>query len=403
MQEKNHTWANRRDFIRTAGVTGCALLAGCAQQSTDGDGGGAGESPTTTAEPVGTTASQNEDGTNIEVVSFTDSWVPEGNIAPLIHALDEGWYAENGISLQYTRGYGSSETGKKVGQKKTDIGFAGLTATASLVQQGLDLVWVAPLIPRPMSSIHVHPDVANEISSLSDLEGRPGAHAPGDVAWIIAQAAFSKENLDVDSMSFETTWSFMSLLAEWKVDFAVGWSTNSTGLWYSENPIEPKIMPLSPIIPAYGNGFVVHRDYLEENRDTIRNFLEVTYRSYNWVYENRMSGVKTSIDKLLKYFEELTLGESGTRKTHEAMLQMFLAVLLADHVKTQGLGHPHQPTIDSTFEIINNYIVDGTIEPDEVVIDDPIIKEGEFVPPNFDSHKEWLKTIKPGNFDNPYY
>jgi len=371
------TNVGRRTVLKSLGAAGIASLAGC---TGGGNGGG-------------------DELTNIH---FTDSWIPEGHDGPVFVAREEGRYEEKGLQVQYSRGHGSGSTAQEVGTGGTDIGFAGISATASVIEEGLDLVWLAPMLPFDLASVIIHPDA--DIETLDDIEGKQGAYAPGDVAWVVAQAAFEQESVDGDSASWESTFSRMPLLADGEIDFAVAWASNAAQVWYGEETMEPDIIPLNQFANFYGNGFVVRADRLEENREMYRDFLEVTYESYISAFENRMDTIERGIDLLFDDFEELALGE-GSREYHKASAQFFLSVLLDDSVKEHGLGYLDPDRLDESISIINEYVLeDGQTSVDAVTnVDDQLFDSGEFMIPDFEDQKEWLSTMEPGGFENPYF
>ncbi len=60
--------------------------------------------------------------------TLTTNWIPEGTAAPVYHALNKGWFKEEGINLRIIRGYGSNKTAGEVAAGKTEFGYGDTAA-----------------------------------------------------------------------------------------------------------------------------------------------------------------------------------------------------------------------------------------------------------------------------------
>lgn len=80
-------------------------------------------------------------------VKFTLSWLLQGVDAPMTLAMERGYFAEEGIDLQFERGYGSADTASKIAAGQYDMGFGDMYSMIEFNQQNPDQKLVAVAVP----------------------------------------------------------------------------------------------------------------------------------------------------------------------------------------------------------------------------------------------------------------
>ena len=375
---------NRRNVISGIGAASVFGLAGCLGNGGSEEGGSSGAGSLTS-------------------INYMDSWIPEGNVGPIFRALTEDDYAERGLAVNMSRGHGSSSTAQAVGTGRADIGFAGITATASVHQEGLDnLVWISPLQPNVLSAVIGAPGV--ELDELSDVEGTTAARQSGSVNWIVGQGVMQQEGIDMDSIDFEVTDANTQLLVQGEVDWTLNWAADIPELWMGAegDGYEPDVVPFRNFTQAFGNGFVTREEFLDENPEAVEAFLDAAYSKYLESLEQGVEGAESDADAIFQLFEEISAGV-GSREVHTGFALMFRDMLMTDTTEEHGLGYMDDETLEGSLELINENIVDDPITREELIPEERLVESGQYEIPNFAEKKAEHDVIELGDnvFDNP--
>lgn len=370
---------NRRRFLTLTGL-GIAGLSGTAN-----------------AERAGAILGQESGAASVH---FTLSWIPKGQVSPVFVAQDKGFWAEKGLSVQISRGYGSAETAKAVGNGNSDVGFAGVAAVMGAINEGLPLIETAPLL-------HSHPTAAysldEELNEPEDLVGLSGAVDPGGENGAVMEAFLESQGISWDSIDWlETGGAGFDQIVSGQTDFALDWVTNAGEFWYADEPREPSMLQLSNYVDIYGNGLITRPQFLEENEETVRRFVEGVYEGYQYVFENGEEGVQESVDLLFQFFPELALGE-GSEDFHLSNLRLFLSLLMTEDTQENGLSSWDQEKAQNTLDVVNSLYEEDIPFESAFHTDPQLIPDGEYMIPNYDENRERLQVIQPGDHPNPVF
>ena len=71
-------------------------------------------------------------------------WLPIGNHVGIFAAQDKGFYARENLDLNIKRGFGSSDTVKRIGAGESDFGHADIANAVVGRSRGLPVKWTAP-------------------------------------------------------------------------------------------------------------------------------------------------------------------------------------------------------------------------------------------------------------------
>lgn len=381
---QNRKKVDRRTVLAGVGAAGIAGLSGCL-------GGDDDEGATT------------ESGDSITSIHYMDSWIPEGNVGPIFRGRVEEKYAERGLAVNMSRGHGSSSTAQAVGTGRADIGFAGITATASVHQEGLDeLVWISPLQPNVLSSVIGAPGV--ELNELTDVEGTSAARQAGSVNWIVGEGVMNQEGIDIDSIDFDVTDANTQLLIQGDVDWTLNWAADIPEFWLGAegDGYEPDVIPFRDFTRAFGNGFVTREEFLQENREAVEEFLDVAYTMYLDSIQEGPAGAEKDAEAVFELFQEISAGV-GSLEVHKGFALMFRDMLMVDTTEEHGLGYMDDATLQGSLDLINENIVDDPISEAELIPDDPIVESGQYELENFQEKKAEHDTLELDGqtFENP--
>lgn len=365
---------SRREFLRSsaAGLAGVGLLglAACADE--------------TTVTTVGAS------GANVDQVYFILDWIPKGQTAPFYLALDKGYFAEEGIAVQITRGYGSGDTSARIGSGEGDFGFAGVSAVMNTISQGLPLREIAAIAHTHPTSVYTAPD--SGISTAEDLPGKRGAVDSGDENDQLFKAFAAQNGWDYES-DFE--WLYVdgagvAQIQADQADFVMDWISNLPEWWLLDPPLEPGSVWIGQSLDVYGNGIITRPEVLESNRDLAVRFSRAAVRGYQYAIDGGDSAHQEAVDSLFKFNPEL-VEQPNAEEFHLANTKLFLAMMVTEEVRDHGLGYFLPEKVDRSLNFINEYLLEAPLAKEDAF--DPVIEENEVTLADYDAARASLETV----------
>jgi NitT/TauT family transport system substrate-binding protein len=132
------------------------------------------------------------------VLDFTVS----GYHAPFFVAQDKGYFAEQGLDVTISRGYGSGDTVKKVAAGVADVGFNHPAPLIIANAEGGNLRSVMGYLNQEMCATYSAVEDAN-IRTPKDIEGKIWGGPPGDVCTIMLRALAEKTGFDLNKVKMQ--------------------------------------------------------------------------------------------------------------------------------------------------------------------------------------------------------
>ncbi|OMQ16399.1 hypothetical protein A7K94_0202760 [Modestobacter sp. VKM Ac-2676] len=149
-------------------------------------------------------AAQTTDG---GLTSVTAGVIPVTDAGPIAMGLAEGVWEDNGLDLSLETANSSPNIISAVMSGDYQIGYGGVTAVFQAVENGIDLVLVAPASATSddpeagINDILVKPD--SGMTTAADLEGKKVAvNALGGYVQLLAQIAIDAEGGDPDAVQW---------------------------------------------------------------------------------------------------------------------------------------------------------------------------------------------------------
>jgi len=367
----------RRTVKFIAGILALAMIAAACGDSdgdttTTGGGDGAGE---------------------LASIYFILDFIPKGYSAPFYYSLDQGYWAERGLAVTLTRGYGSGDTSVRIGRGEGDIGFAGVSAVMNTIAEGLPLVEFGPLLhTNPTTVFNLQP---NGITTVEDLVGLDGATDLKSEQDALVRAYLAQQGEEYEAVNWlNMPEAGMPQVQTGEVDFVMDWIPNLPEWW--QNDLEPDTtLWIGNSLEVYGNGFITRPDWLAENRDVAQRFLEGLYQGYLEVINGGLEAQEAAIDALFKYNPEVA-EQPGAREFHLGNLQLMISLIVADEgVQEHGIGWWDPEKVDRTLTFINDYLLEEPLELEEAFIspDDQLTTEGQFAIEDVDAALEAVSVV----------
>ena len=303
---------------------------------------------------------------------FALDWRFEGPSAPYFVAIDKGYFAEAGLSVEVTAGQGSLDAIPKVATGAFPVGFADINSLIKFLDQNPD----APVIGAMM--IYDKPPFAIVgrrslgVEGPADLEGKVLGAPPPDGAFaqwpiFVAETGIDASTVTIEPVGFPTR---EPSLAEGTVQAVTGFSftssLNTIRLGVPEEDVSVILMA-DHGVDLYGNVIIVNTDFAADNPDAVKGFLDAVAKG--WV--DTIADPETAISSLV-----------GVNPAMDAELELDrlqLAIednVVTDWVKANGLGiidpdrfanaieqikltYEYQTTPDAALYFSDEYLPEG--------------------------------------------
>lgn len=207
--------------------------------------------------------------------------------APQYVAIEEGYFAEEGIDLTLVTGFGADKTMTAVLSGEADIGFMGAEASVYAYQEGANdpVVNFAQLTQRAGNFLVAREEMPDftwqDLIGSEVLGGRKGGMPEMVFEYILRQNGIDPENdLSIDqSIDFgSTAAAFSGGQGDFTVEFEPGaTSLESEGKGY----VVASLGVDSGYVPY--TAFSAKQSYLEENPDIVQGFTNALQKGMDYV------------------------------------------------------------------------------------------------------------------------
>ncbi len=210
---------------------------------------------------------------------FALDWRFEGPSAPYFVAIERGYFADAGLTVEVTAGQGSLDAIPKVATGAFPVGFADINSLIKFLDQnpGAPVIGAMMVYDKPPFAIVGRRSLG--VEAPADLEGKTLGAPPPDGAFaqwpiFVAETGIDASTITIEPVGFPTR---EPSLAEGTVDAVTGFSftsfLNTARLGVPEDDISVILMA-DHGVDLYGNVIIVNTDFAGENPDAVSAFLE---------------------------------------------------------------------------------------------------------------------------------
>jgi ABC-type nitrate/sulfonate/bicarbonate transport system substrate-binding protein len=287
------------------------LLAACG----DDNGGGSGESG----------------GAGPTSIRYQLDWLKNSEFAGFYIADTEGWYADEGLKVQFLPGADVASHEAVVAGGGAEMGNSSfLSRAVDAVNAGSDLVVVGAgfqqspigLMSMPDSPIHTAEDILGKRIGLQ--EG-----ATSEIQLILKLNGLDPEDWTEVPVGYDPT-----PLLDGKVDGYYAYLTSQPLTFEAQGMVEGKDFFAVSFQDLgwyqYGMLVITKREYLNANRDLVVGFVRATARGWEEAVKDPAKGVQLTMDV---YGKDLGLDEA----TETAQLDAQLPLMQSDLTQQKGL------------------------------------------------------------------
>ncbi len=278
-------------------------------------------------------------------VNFILNWIAGGDHAPYYYAQQEGWYADAGLDVTIEQGKGSTMSSQKTGIGESEMGLADLGTAMVAKGKGADLVAVLNVYAN--SPYGMYWLKSSGISSIEDFAGKKIGNPPWDAARAMWPAMAKAVGMDPKAVSWVNVQpnAKLSALKAGSIDVTTSFY-NIHHIFQAQLGDDMGFFAWKEYgINPYGNSVLANGEFLSENPDAVKAFVQVSQKAFHFCVETP----EPCIDALVA-------ANTGLKKDNELQNWALVVELMTDeHSQTAGLGHFSDERMASDYELVSTY------------------------------------------------
>lgn len=328
--------------------------------------------PTTTEETAAA-----PDADELTPVSFTLSWLLQAVDAPLAIALEQGYFAEEGLEVSFERGFGSADSITKIAAGQYDIGEGDMYSMIEFNEQNPDDQLVAVAIKFNRSPFAIVTKADSDFDTPADLGGANLAAPAGDGPRRLWPVLAKEVGADPDSVEWTNVEPQLreSLLAQGSADGISCFSITCLPVLNQKLGLSPEDLNVFYYndhgLDLYGNALIVRRDFLEANPEVVRGFVAAYLRGLQDTLADPDAALQAVVD-----LADDELFDMAIESERMAIAQERLYT--GPEVDTMGVGGVDPDRLAATIEqVVDGFGLSNTPSVEEVF-------DGSVLPPESD-------------------
>ena len=279
-------------------------------------------------------------------VRFQTDWLPSGEHAMYYGGWQKGIFAEEGIDVTITRGYGSGDTLTKLAGGAFDFGVADVAAVlAARARQNVPVKTVAALYGQSPHSLFVLK--SSGITNFKGLEGKKISITPGNSHKFYFPKVAEKSGTDANKIVWVNmdAGAMAAQLIARNIDAAPFYSIHHYYINKAAKAAGEEIIPL-PFVEAgfkiYAASIIATDKMISEKPDLTKRFLRAVKRSFEWARDNPEEACKLHVQKV----PEVALDDCVNS------VKAVMTFVFTDHEKQFGWGNISPERLATTWQAI---------------------------------------------------
>jgi len=214
-------------------------------------------------------------------VKFCLDWALQGNYAMWSLAMDNGYFAREGLKVTMDRGYGSGDTIIKVASGTYDIGFGDINGLVKFDGENPDKPIVSFLQVYDNTLASVVALKSKNIKTPQDLVGKTMGAPDGEGSRLLFPAFARANKVDISTVKWISVTPQMreALLMQGQLDAITGFISTSVINLKAAGiaPSDIVVMPYAEYgLDLYGNGLMASAAYAEKHPQVLAGFVRAT-------------------------------------------------------------------------------------------------------------------------------
>ena len=227
-----------------------------------------------------------------EKLTFNMSWLPQGSVGGVLIAKSKGFFADEGLDVAISRGYGGQRTVNEVDQGLFDVGYGDPISIILNRSNGGSTILVGAINTRWPAGLCYMESATRKPGKPSDLMGLVLGGGTGSPVQNVLPAWLKLNGLPASTIKILRMDPSVvnSALLEGRIDLSECWEGSSMPLL--ENLASKSGKTLGHLLyrdfglDAYGNGFVVRGELVHDRPGALRKFLKASYRGYAYMADH---------------------------------------------------------------------------------------------------------------------
>ena len=267
-------------------------------------------------------------------IRFVNDWKWEGQAAPLLLALDNGYFEQEALDVTLDKGTGSVNAIPQVASGEYDFGSADINSLIKWRAENpdVDMKAIYIIYNSPPFAVLGRPSLG--VFGPLDLEGHTLGAPAFDGAFaqwpaFVAANGILEDRVDIVDVSFPVR---EPMLAAGEVDAITGFSfTSYVTLQQNGVPDEDiSLMLMSDFgLDMYGNAIIVNPEFAENNPGIVKAFLRAAVKGYQETIANPAAAVEHVITRVENADTDIELQRLVMAIGHH---------IVTDEVRSLGLG-----------------------------------------------------------------
>lgn len=313
------------------------VMAGCASQA-----------PPTATSPAANTTATASNQKELKNVRVQLSFLMQSLDAPLVVAINKGYFAEEGLNVTYERGFGNSDTISKLGTGNFDLAFSDMYNALEFNEKNPGSKVIAVALTQSKAPFSVITLKEKGISDPKGLAGKTLGAPAGDGPRKLFPLFAKEVGLDPNSVEWTTMEPKLreTFLLQGRVDAVSGFSTSILPsllkggkkmediniFYYTDNGLD-----------FYGNAILTRAEFAEKNPDIVKGFVRAYMRGMQDVLKDPSAG----LDAVLAADQSKLMD----RNAEKVRLQVALERLyVTPEVEKLGLGAIDPKRLEATIK-----------------------------------------------------
>jgi len=279
-------------------------------------------------------------------VRFQTDWIPSGEHAMYYGAWEKGIFAEQGIDITISRGYGSGDTVTKLAANAFDFGVADIAAVMTArARQNVPVKAIAVVYNQSPHSLFVLK--SSGIDDFKGLEGKRIGITPGNSHKFYFPEVANRAGTDATKISWvnmDGAAMATQLIAK-NLDAAPFYSIHH----YYQNKAAAKAGEEIVVLPFVEAGFrifsasiVTSDKMIAEKPDLVQRFLTAIRNSFEWANENSQEACELHIKRIPEVALDDCIGS----------LKAALQFVFNEHADKHGWGMTSDERLDFTWKVV---------------------------------------------------
>lgn len=283
----------------------------------------------------------------LDKVHLQTDWIPSGEHAMYFAGWEKGFWRDEGIEINVTRGYGSGDTVSKIATGAADFGVADIAAAMTArVRAGAPVKVISILYTHSPHSLFVLK--SSGITNFRGLEGKRISITPGNSHKLYFPKVAEKSGTDPSKIIWVNTdaAAMAAMLIAKQIDAAPFYSMHH----YYQNKAairsgeEIVALPFEKVgFTIYSASLITTEKMIETNPNLVKRFLKGVQRSFKWARDNQAEACKLHVKK----HPVVTLDDC------QGSLRATMGFVFNDHSAKTGLGLIDGDRLKFTYDIIS--------------------------------------------------